>query len=653
MELLTIIKNRSSSNNGQVLIELLLAIGLAAIILPSILTSLVASRDGRDQQEQRLEATAYLKEAEEAVRVVKENWNNIPANGTYHPEISANTWTLVPGAESIKEFTRQIDIENVYRDINGTLSLNSTDTLDPSTKRIITTVSWQTPYPSSAQSSTYITRHLNAAFIHTTETTYNAGITTNTTVRATSGSSLPDDGEVLLGAGGSGNWCGPELIIAGTDLPRNGIANAVSAIEGRIFAGTGINAAGVSYADVIVDNNNPPGTTLGRTFDGFKTNDVFGENDYAYIATDTNNKEIVIIDLNSPNPSDPTKYIEAGYFNAPGNGDGDSIFVSGNIGYMTSGSTFYTFDLSSKNGSRGALDSATLVGTGVSMVVIGDYAYIAVDSNTSQLQIINISDPNNLSTPSSTTLNGLGATDIFVDDSGNTSYITTRESPSLDELFSIDTTLKTSGRPTIGSKDSLGMDPKGVVVVPGNIAIIVGSGAEEYQVIDTISMTRCGGLEIDTGINEIATVLESDGDAYSYIITGDASSELKIIEGGPGGTFSISGSFESPIFDASSNVVFNYFSSNVIQPSLTTITLQVAVADALDCNSANYLFVGPDGTVNTVFTVNGSTVSGIIPYVSSGSYQNPGRCFKYKVNFSSSSPLSSPVLSDITINHSL
>ena len=40
-----------------------------------------------------------------------------------------------------------------------------------------------------------------------------------------------------------------------------------------------------------------------------------------------------------------TKYKEEGYFNAPGNGNGNAIFVLGNYGYMASGNKFYIFDL--------------------------------------------------------------------------------------------------------------------------------------------------------------------------------------------------------------------------------------------------------------------------------------------------------------------
>ena len=53
---------------GQTLIELILVMGIAAIVLPALLTGLFASRNGKPQQEQRMQAVSVLKESEQAVR---------------------------------------------------------------------------------------------------------------------------------------------------------------------------------------------------------------------------------------------------------------------------------------------------------------------------------------------------------------------------------------------------------------------------------------------------------------------------------------------------------------------------------------------------------------------------------------------------------
>ncbi len=122
-------------NKGQSLIELLVALGIAAVLLPALLTAFVSTREGRVQQNQRLQAVSILKEAEEAVRVVREkDWNIFAVNGTYHPVISNPTWQLSTGPVTIDGFTRAVVISDVFRNANGAI-VTSGGTLDPSTKK--------------------------------------------------------------------------------------------------------------------------------------------------------------------------------------------------------------------------------------------------------------------------------------------------------------------------------------------------------------------------------------------------------------------------------------------------------------------------------------------------------------------------------------
>src|SRR3990170_3384142 len=98
------------NNRGQLLVELLVALGISAILIPAITTGFVASRQGQAQQQQRLEATTLAREAGEAIRIFKEaSWANVSVNGTYHPQVSGSTWSLVPGAETINGFSRVIE----------------------------------------------------------------------------------------------------------------------------------------------------------------------------------------------------------------------------------------------------------------------------------------------------------------------------------------------------------------------------------------------------------------------------------------------------------------------------------------------------------------------------------------------------------------
>lgn len=628
-------------SHGQILVELLLAMSLTAIMLPALFAGFASSREGKVQQQERFLATIRAREAKEALRVVREaTWANVSTNGTYHPVLSGDTWALSSGSESIDGQTRSIVIADAYRNTSGVL-VTSGGTLDPSTKIVTITVSWNAVFPSSVTSVLYVTRYTNLIYTQTTEAEFTSGTNSGTTVTNNAG------GEVTLGAGGNASWCEPNLTIAALDLPKNGVANGITAIEGRVFAGTGDNASGESFANVTVSDTDPPVAQVAGTYSNYKTNAVFGETDYAYIATDTNDREITILSLMA------LPYSVVGRFDSSGPTDGNSIFVQGNVGYMTAGSTLYTFDLSSKTDARPQLDSVGLLAEGKKVYVVGNYAFVATGSTSTQLQIIDVTDPSNISIVGQATVAGQSGVDVFVNQAGTRAYLATTSSSSQSELFIIDVSSPTGNRPTLGSYEANGMNPKGVRIVPGNRAILVGTGGEEYQVFNIAneaSPVRCGGLNIDTGVNGVASVLEGDGDAYSYIITGDSTTELKIIEGGPGGQYATNGTYESTSFDANTSTAFNRFFTTVTQPSGTTLEYQFALADAVSgsCAGASYVFVGPDGTTSTRFTTDSA-----LPFDNDGTgYENPAQCMRYRTYLSTNDSSYAPIFEDVTVNYS-
>lgn len=647
-------------HSGQSLVELLIAIGLAAIILPALITAFVSSFEGKVQTEKRLEATTLLKETQEIVRSVREKgWSTFAVNGTYHPTLSGSTWSLTSGTTTVNGFIQSIVISDVSRDDTTNAIVTTGGTVDPSTKKVDITISWTEPIANQVASTSYVTRYLeNDAYLETTQTDFNGGTKTGVAVRSTSGSGIADDGEIVLGAGGQGSWCIPNITEYQLDLPKNGVANALSAIEGKVVVGTGENASGVSFAEVNVSGN-PPNPTLESTFDGYKTNDVFIEGNYGYVATDTNSKEVVILDL-TQNP--PT---EIGYMNAPGNTDGASVYVTNNVGYVITGNRLYSFNLSAKTGSRPLLDTdgVHLTATGYKVVVIGSYAYVATGGSTRDFVLINVSNSSNLTLVGGTITNATNARDIAVKSDGSRVYLATDSSSAYEqsEFFIINTSNKSlSTFPIVGTFNSGFLDLKGVAVAPGNVAIIVGQEyggdeTDEYQVLDISnesSPTRCGSANVEASIRGVDTVLEADGDAYSYIIVGE-NPELRILEGGPGGQYATEGAFESKTFVFAPNYLtaFNRYQVNFTKPASTNIRLQFAVADPSNgnCSTATFQFVGPNANPSAFFT----ETTGSIPFNRDGTgYENPGKCLKYKVYLDTTDENATPIFHDITINYS-
>ncbi len=262
---------------------------------------------------------------------------------------------------------------------------------------------------------------------------------------------------------------------------------------------------------------------------------------------------------------------------------------------------------------------------------------------------------------------------VYVKPDGSRAYISSVNDTSFKEFFTINTSNKSSlslvggyaSNPPCtngGGYEAGGMDPRQSVVVSlaENRAIVVGVDAiggensEEYQVLDLANEgtpTKCGGMNVDQGIYGIASVKELDGDAYSYIITGDGASELKIIQGGPDGNFQEAGSYESATFDAGYQTAFNRYSASSNVPANTELKYQFAVADPVSgsCSGVAFSYTGPDGSPTSYYT---ATSSALFLNNDGAGYENPGRCMRYKAFFSTTNYNTSPTLSDMTVNYS-
>lgn len=307
------------------LVELVMAIGIAAIILPAVIVGLVTSREGRPQQQQRAQATALLKETVNAVRSVRDTeWASFSTNGTFHPTIVNNRWTLASNAASASGFTKQVLISDVYRDTSGAIT-ESGGTLDPSTKKADVSISWSQPQLATLSATIYLTRTVNLAHTETTQAEFNLGQTADTTVISDGG------GSVRLATNNKAKWCSPAMSESNIDLPDGppvavaATASASTAIPNDVFAATApstSSSAKLAYMTVTANAATPsailkgtftldsskysPGTypsDLGGLTNDFKTNDVKYYKSpagkvYALLATDLANHEVVAVQVN-------------------------------------------------------------------------------------------------------------------------------------------------------------------------------------------------------------------------------------------------------------------------------------------------------------------------------------------------------------------
>ena len=194
-----------------------------------------------------------------------------------------------------------------------------------------------------------------------------------------------------------------------------------------------------------------------------------------------------------------------------------------------------------------------------------------------------------------------------------------------------------------------GVDIKGVSYVMDR-AILIGSGGQEYQVLDVsneTNITKCGGIDVDVGINDISSV-ELDGNRYSYIVTNDAAKEFQIIEGGPGllggGAgmgYVDAGSYVSDVLDTGfSSTMYYSFSLEQQYTVASFMKFQIRTGDTLDLSAVSW--VGPDGTSGTYY------IDETGNYIHSSA--NGHRYFQYKIEFTSDTEVS-PVLESFILRY--
>lgn len=630
---------------GFSLVEILVAVAIFALLAGGVTFSAIDSVRTVRTLEERAQAVGYINEVTEVLLLLKnQSWGTIieHADGTEKGLVfSEGGYQIVDGAQDFGDYLVSFVGVPVFRDENNVI-VPSGGTEDLHTRVITVTVTWNDILGvTRTQSSVLIVNDWNTErWRQTTEADFQAGTHDLTRVENNFG------GEVELEQIVFADWCKPSLSMTAYDLPGQGITQSIVAGVGEVYLGTGANASGISYIGIGVDEADPPNVVVDGQFDGYKTNDIFGEPGYAYIATDANAKEVVIIDTSTGS------YHEEGYFDAPGPADASAVVVSGTVGYVVTGSSLYSFDLTAKSGNRPMIGPAlSLSGTARGMKIQGGYLFVTTSNTTRQMEIVDIADPAAKTKVGWASLNAAGGVEVSLNEDGTRAYVATAADLSKAELFIVDLTAKTGERPVIASYDTSGMSPKGVAVVSAPRVIIVGSGGEEYQVVNIENEalpTRCGGMEIASGVNDVSTYVNSLGTAYSYIATGDTASEFKIIKGGPGGGgddgqgYAVLGTFVSQVFDSGGSSAV-YFSIDVVGtvPASGDIRVQARAFDTPEPGPEVQWF-GPDGTAATYFVVDGSQS---IPSIA-----NHQRYIQFKVELLSDTE-STPVLEEVVISY--
>lgn len=138
-------KDLKNKKFGFMMIEVLVAV---SIITASVLAAMAVAQKSISLSYRSLhtaQASFLLEEGAEAIRIMRDDdWANISNLNTvtdYYLVFSGSTWTLDTNFSQVDNFTRKINIANVYRDpVSGDIASSGTE--DAGTKLITVTVSW-------------------------------------------------------------------------------------------------------------------------------------------------------------------------------------------------------------------------------------------------------------------------------------------------------------------------------------------------------------------------------------------------------------------------------------------------------------------------------------------------------------------------------
>ncbi len=644
---------------GFSIIELILAIGIFSIISSFLVYLVIDATRTYENIEKRARAAHITKEVYSALKYLKsEEWFSIRKEtdqGPKHIEYVEGKYVIVDGEKTEGNITHSFSVVLAQRDASGAI-VEEGGTIDPHTRVVNISINWTDRLGEIHQISP--TLYLNDwninSIILTTKEDFNRGSHNDTAAAEATG------GELRLQSVLYPDWCRPERMINEYDIPGNAWAKSIFAKPGNAYLGTRGGDVGDPFTKLRIEGVTPPTLFVEGTFQGYKVNDIYVDGNYAYLATTDDSKEIVILDISSQD-----NIHEVGYVDGPDSWNANSVTVKGNYGYFAQSTYVRVFDLSSKTGKRPIVGSRNislipLIAT-VSQISVRDvvengvnkrYVFASLNWDWYEFGIVDVTNPSSPTLVSRTTVNNQQVYDMYVSEDSNTVFFGTNASSSEREFYIINTISKSKPK-ILSSVETNGTTIWGIEVVEdGNVAILVGEGGEEYQVYTISNLSdpvKCGGMQINSGIYDVASIIDAQRNTFSYIVTGDTNNEFKIIRGGPGGGdeetgngFLEEGTYTSEIIDSKSEESEYY-----------TLIVDAEIPEGTEMKIQFRTAATQSALLSTPWRgQNGST-----PYITQpGAYLLPmgtrGRYLQYKVEFTSdTTKAKSPLLKELVFEY--
>ncbi len=651
------------NNQGQALLELILAISIASFFLTTFVVGIISVREAFNHSSISAEAKLLLQKEVEALRSIKEtSWNSFSLPGTYHVTAEAgNVWGVAPGTVVDNKLTHGFTVADVCR-LQATFALddcsNPLSIPDPATKKITATVSWSFLGNESISSNLYLTRNYNnSVWTQTTQADFNAGTKTNTQVVNNAG------GEVELTQSSSTADYGNKFLVTATSAI--GIGSPLGMIDNndktslRFTAQTTktVNAIRVylqsevgtspSYRYGIQANvaGNPSGTYLGSgiltsTSTGWKTITLSPS-----VSITAGTIYHIVVQYNSGTIR-TSRYValrQSAPLNAlyPQTNGADSsantLFNSGASWTAIGGQPIYELDYSGVTPTYEG-NPFESNNNGTEIIVTGNnwfgerFSFSGVDKTSQSISFYirrNGTPPNNLNVQIRR-----------VSDNGVV-YTGTLATPSLPTTYAFVTHT---------------FSPAPLTLTAGTVYRVIiqtsgGSNNNSYRFyrLNTTNAANYNSITYD-GTNSVFTNSPSAGATGSWVDTNNFDMSGFFFTVTSSGGYATTGTFESQTFDCTvptapatavcggTKAGYNFVTMMVSEPVATNVRLQIATNSV---DGPIWSFVGPDGSDATYFDNVGA-----IPLS-----QASGRYFRFKATLDGNGAIT-PTLLDATLNYS-
>ncbi|MDD4989422.1 MAG: hypothetical protein PHV42_03280 [Candidatus Pacebacteria bacterium] len=535
---------------GETLVEVLLAIGVFAIVGTAIALLVAGSFKSSLLGGTRTLALAYERESYEAVKSIGKNTYNQLKSGTYGLSHTTGVWALTDTPDTNGIFTRSVTIFDVNRDASGNI-VTTGGSPDIYTRGVTITVTWPVGGVTKKISETEYFTDWNS--VNSTQISGNFGGGIFNTTKLSTLKDSPPAGSVALTTANSKFWKCASLQGV-TDFPGTTQGLGIVTYGKYAYMALKHNSTGevavinkdktdaANYLSIVrtVDLGNKDATAIALSSDGA----------YAYVGTSDGN----FVTINTSTFSVKTLAVSNGQkINKIVLYGTNAYIAAQTAGGKNAGVDFYSVNLASEStpalfttGGKGAAKLGAGPNT-ISLVMSadGNYAFVVTDDVSQRLMVVDVRNPSTPSLNTSMNLSNISSsavpTDVAIYQS-NLYVVTSNSAGSAGEFFKIDVSSSTA--PTQALYLSLGNGALSVAA-EGTNALIGTQTANKntLQVVDTAPVDNDGNLLVDQNGKPIAVIVLSINlskfsynslfwdatDKLLYAATSDQNAEFQIV----------------------------------------------------------------------------------------------------------------------------